>query len=196
MRPLILALCLAVPLLAACSRQVHVGDRESGPQCGASVDQLAERGSVSGLLLMAQSVPAASLVPCVRPLPYGWSFGRLEATDRGAHFWLTSDHHGDTAVRVDLGRDCSPAGATQMASDEPLTARYDKIDQADGGYRGDRFYRYAGGCITHHFDLHRTVSSDDAIVITQVLGMITRDALQRYVHDYSDGRFELDGTQP
>jgi len=30
--------------------------------------------------------------------------------------------------------------------------------------------------------------------VSHALGFVTRDALRRMVHDYSDGRFELDPT--
>src|SRR5215213_933401 len=46
------------------------------------------------LLLMAQSVPTASLVPCVELLPVGWTLGDVVVGNGSSRFTLTSDRGG------------------------------------------------------------------------------------------------------
>ena len=54
---------------------------------------------------MAQSVPTATWVPCIRTaLPLGWNFHHLDARNGVARFWLDSDRDGQQAVEVRLDR--------------------------------------------------------------------------------------------
>lgn len=181
--------------LTACSAEVELGDSPAAARCGMTVDQMPDRGSVSALVLMAQSVPSASLLPCVHALPAGWNMRRFEASDQGAHFWLASDRHGKTAIRVALSVDCQPGQATPIAAkDLAHTTRYDRIREDSEHFTGDRFYRYPGGCVAQTFDLRGPSSGIEAAAILPALGFVTRDAVRRYVHDYGEGHFELDPT--
>ena len=69
------------------------------PACAEGDDATA----TNGVILMAQSVPTASWVPCLRTaLPLGWSFHHLDARDGTASFWLNSDRDGQQAIEVRL----------------------------------------------------------------------------------------------
>jgi hypothetical protein len=65
------------------------------------------------LWLEAQSVPSASLVPCVRELP-GWSLAGANARDGWSEITLNHDRAGEHAMVVRLTATCDPAGATEL----------------------------------------------------------------------------------
>ena len=54
------------------------------------------------LWLEAQSVPSASLVPCVRALPEGWSFGAANVRNGWSKWTLDHDRLGKPALSVRL----------------------------------------------------------------------------------------------
>jgi hypothetical protein len=74
----------------------------------------AENGNASNaVILMAQSVPTASYVPCLRAaLPLGWNFHHLDARSDVSVFSLDSDRDGQEAIKVRLEESCDTAGST------------------------------------------------------------------------------------
>ena len=146
----------------------------------------------NGVVLMAQSVPSASFVPCVESMPVGWHFAGLDARDDSARFWLDSDRHGVRAIEVVLDETCDTAGATEIASDRPDLRRLERVTQISPGFTGSRYYVFDGGCITVVFTLTGTDSSEPLAVASQSLGVVTRDVLRDLVREESGGRLELD----
>jgi hypothetical protein len=102
----------------------------------------------SPVVLMAQSVPGATLVPCVRALPAGWHFAGFLARRGESQFWLASETLGRHALQVLLAATCSTRGARSTKSDEPGTRR---LDVGPSGRASDWLYRFTGGCVTYHF---------------------------------------------
>jgi hypothetical protein len=89
-------------------------------------------GDLEPLWLMAQSVPSASLVPCVQLVPVDWKIANV-AVNNGRSV-ITLDRAGKAAMRVELTASCDLAGATEVASAE-----------GRGGH-GGAVLRRAGGC--------------------------------------------------
>ncbi len=103
------------------------------------------------VVLIAQSVPTASLIPCVRALPPAWHFDGMDVRNGEAHFWLDSELLGERALDVELARDCDARGARDADSDEP-GARLSKRSERSAGTNGEEwFYRFDGGCVTYRF---------------------------------------------
>src|SRR4029450_11516287 len=71
------------------------------------------------LVLEAQAVPSATLMPCANPLPGGWSVGGFEVRSGLARFWLPSARPAPRAAEARLTSSCDVAGATQL----PPTSR-------------------------------------------------------------------------
>ena len=90
-------------------------------------------------VLLAQSVPSATQLPCVSEFPVGWTFGGSDISSGLARFWLDSDRGGIHAVEVSLRRSCDTTGAVeeQPAPDEVGTQR---LRQA----------RFAGAVVHRH----------------------------------------------
>ena len=196
MKRLVVLAIVLMPLAAGCTLSVNVGNDPTSrgiPNCRSTTTS-ARAEAHSGLVLMAQSVRSATLVPCVRVLPVGWTYARMEATNKYAQFWLDSDRGGARALRVSLNPTCETGDALEVPSLRPDVRRYDRVDAVRSGYKGDRYLRFRGGCVTYHFDLRGEGSFGEVALISVALGFVTRAALADSVSEYSDDRLELDPT--
>ncbi|MDQ1660902.1 MAG: hypothetical protein QOJ68_882 [Blastococcus sp.] len=153
----------------------------------------AGRGAGNGAILMAQSVPTATWIPCIRSaLPLGWNFHHLDARNGEARFWLDSDRDGQLAVEVRLAASCDTAGATEVASDHEDMRRLERVGRTSPSYAGERYYLYEGGCLTVVFSLDGNNAGEALALASQAIGVVPRDELRAQVHDTSDGRLSLD----
>jgi len=189
-----IAVLCCLPLLAACSASVILGKPPAEkPQCPSQTGHSAQEVS-PGVLLMAQSVRSASWLPCINALPVGFSYDRLDATDRGAHFWLNAGPEGTHAVRVALSRACDLRGDHEIPSDRNGMRRYERIDDVGSGYRGKWFHVFRGGCVIYQFDLHGATGAAAAATLSAPLSFVSRATIAQQLHDYSGGRLDLDPT--
>jgi len=101
-------------------------------------------GEPEPLWLLAQSVPSASLIPCVRTLPPGWRVATAKAKDGLSEFTLAHDTDSQ-AVIVRLTAACTTSGATQQPSNQPGARRYERTDDRTGQLTW--YTVFAGGCI-------------------------------------------------
>src|SRR5512132_1710488 len=94
------------------------------------------------LWLMAQSVPSASLVPCVQLLPVGWQVTRVTVNNGRSVITLNHDGAGTAAMRVELpaAAACDLTGAREVSSELRGARRYVLADRAG------RVYKFPGGC--------------------------------------------------
>jgi hypothetical protein len=161
-----------------------------------SVTPLCRSGDGSaahGVIVMAQSVPGASWVPCIgAALPLGWDFHGLDARNGGSRFWLDSDRDGMQAVEVRLTRTCATTGASEIPSDREGMRRLERVDRIDPTYAGRRFYLFDGGCLTIVFALQGDSPGEALAVASQVVDVISRDDLAAQVREASRGRLSLD----
>jgi hypothetical protein len=138
------------------------------------------------LWLMAQSVPSASLVPCLQLLPVGWSVAEVAVNNGRSVITLDHDRAGTAAMRVELTAACDLTGATEVTSEHPEALRYVLVDRAS------RAYPFPGGCVTQRF----TAAAPSALRLRDTaateLGFTTRAALQAALGVRSDGRLQLD----
>lgn len=184
--------CLITALLSGCTASVRIGGAPSAaPRC---IDRPGEKPErLNGpLVLTAQSVPSARLIPCLRPLPAGWTFRKMQAEEGRTHITLDFGRTNDNTTTVSLTRSCELKSATPTRSDQVNARRYDKVDSSDSGFRGDRYYVFSGGCIAYHFDVQGRAATQAVATISRSLSFVDRLVLRRYVHRYSGGRVELD----
>jgi hypothetical protein len=128
------------------------------------------------LVLAAQSVPEATLIPCVNAFPSGWSPGGSEIVDGRITFWLNSDRAGVHALEVDLTRSCDFSGAVEVAPapDEIGTRRYEEPISLRPSYSGNRYYLFSGGCITYRYRFGPGASTTLALEADEALSFIPR----------------------
>ena len=112
----------AAPLLALV---VGVSGCASDNSASSRLPTCVEGDVTNGVILMAQSVPSATWVPCLRTnLPLGWSFVHLEARNGSSRFSLDSNRDGDKAIEVLFEKSCDTTGATEIPSDRAGLQRY------------------------------------------------------------------------
>jgi len=179
---------LAAVLLTGCSSDSPNSAITDPPLCKDGDD-----GAGNGVILMAQSVPSATWVPCIgTALPLGWDFHHLEATNGSARFWLDSDRDGQLAVEVRLTASCDTAGTTEIPSDRAGMRRLERVGRMSPTYAGTRYYLFDGGCLTVVFRLDSDSPGEALALASQAVGVVARSDLQRQVRDESGGRLELD----
>lgn len=183
-------LCCLVLSLTGCASTVDYSTVGGLPKCAFTEDTMS-----GGLLLMAQSVPSSPWLPCLRSVPVGWTFNGLDAVDGNAKFKLGSDREGPQPLTVLLTTSCQVRGATETPSERPGMKRYERVTRLTGGYAGERYYTFAGGCITYRFDLQGQSRAEPVAEISQALSVVSRKSVQDWVHEHSDGRLELDPTR-
>jgi hypothetical protein len=174
--------------LAACGGNKSAAAIGTAPQC-----PVGDGGAGNGVILMAQSVPTAAWVPCMRTaLPSGWNFQHLDVRDGVSRFWLDSDRDGTGAIQVRLEETCDTAGTTEIASDRAYMHRLERVRRVSPTYAGERHYVFLGGCISVVFRLDGDSPGEALALATQAVGVVSREDLQAQVHKDSDGRLDLD----
>ena len=175
-------------LLAVCFRAVLVNsDATITPLAIGSLDC----DQLEPLWLEAQSVPSAALVPCVRSLPEGWTFGAANARSGWTRFTLDHDRAGRPALVVRLTATCETAGATPTPSTRPGTRSYQRTEPGRA-VPSTSYTVFPGGCVTSQ--LRATGDGEETVVdeAASAIGFTTRDALARALDQRSDGRLHLD----
>jgi hypothetical protein len=146
------------------------------PQCGTG----------HSMILAAQAVPSAALVPCVTTLPPGWQVSGTDITSGHARFWLDSDRAGVRAVTVTLSATCDASGARQVRSDQPGTRRFDRPLSLHPQFAGLRFYTFPGGCATYQFNFAPGASPRVATPPDGAEAFVPRSRLVDYVRSTED----------
>jgi hypothetical protein len=96
------------------------------------------------------------------------------------------------ALRIFLTRTCDRGGASETATDQPGTRRFDERNRTGSSYRDRRFYLLPGACVAYEFQL----TGAGAEEISRAIGYVSRDRLADQVRSYSAGRLRLDPERP
>ena len=126
--------------------------------------------SLGPLVLEAQSVPSASLVPCVRSLPAGWTFAGATSRNGRSVITLDNDLAGPGALELILGDRCAPDGNSGWHEVFP------------------------GGCLTIRMHVPAAAAAIEPVLSRQaqvIVGNVTRVALQQALDQRSAGRLRL-----
>jgi hypothetical protein len=143
-----------------------------------------ECGSNNLVVLMAQSVPAATSIPCVAALPAGWTTGSVNVRRGLSRFWLNSDIAGKHAVEVRLtsAAACTADRASEVSSDVPGMREFQT--SSIGSHETRRSYIFPGGCVTHTFRFDTDANPSQRLDAEIALSFQPRPALVREVrHD-------------
>ena len=171
---------LAITVLAVAFLALWVGGQAFRPvgDVGALPPQC---GTGPSMILAAQAVPSAALVPCVATLPSGWRAGGADIATGHSRFWLDSDQAGAAAVTVTLSASCDVAGASQVPSDQPGTRRFDRPLSQRPQFAALRFYTFPGGCVTYRFTFEPGASPLLAIPVNGAVGFVPRARLVEHI---------------
>jgi hypothetical protein len=140
----------------------------------------------SAVVLSAQAVPSAALLPCLASLPSGWSYGGGDIHSGAARFWLNSDRAGMAAVTITLTRSCSLSGSQRVPTDEPGTTRYEKPLSLLPRFTDIRTYEFPGGCVTYSFAFRPDAPSTLAIDSDGALSFVPRNAIVEHIRSAED----------
>ena len=118
------------------------------------------------MILMAQSVPTATSLPCVSALPAGWQEGGLNIKRGRATFWLGFQPAGSRAVEVTLlpPGGCATDQAVEVPSDVAGMRRFERPETLPPRLHTIRTYVFEGGCVTYDYALG--AKADPALVFT------------------------------
>jgi tRNA A-37 threonylcarbamoyl transferase component Bud32 len=184
------ALILALVVLAATNSRVLFDNREA-VQTPLHITSL-DCTDLEPLWLQAQAVPSASLVPCVRYLPVGWSLADVAVNNGRSVLTLDHDRAGAAALVVRLAAACDPHGAVQGPSVTPGVRHYQRIESPTGEFTATWYDQFPGGCVTSRLHLTTDPNGEFAGQAPQVLGLTTRTALEEALSRRSQGRLQLD----
>jgi tRNA A-37 threonylcarbamoyl transferase component Bud32/membrane-associated phospholipid phosphatase len=145
------------------------------------------------LWLMAQSVPSASLVPCVQLLPVGWQVTRVTVNNGRSVITVDHDRAGKAAVVVELtAAACDLAGAEEVTSEQRGARRYWRVYSTAPVFAATRFYDLQGDCITARITVPAASAQRLTTESSSAFGFATRQELRRALERRSDGRLQLD----
>jgi hypothetical protein len=133
------------------------------------------------MILAAQAVPSAAVLPCVAALPTGWSIGGADIASGKVRLWLDSDRAGPGAITITLTAACDTSGAQQIPSDQPGARRFERPLSLRPQFTGLRFYTFPGGCATYRFAFAPGASPLLAIPVDSALSFQPRQALVDFI---------------
>jgi hypothetical protein len=133
----------------------------SGPVTGCAVVKDAPPGCGQPLRLaiIAQSVPGAAYVPCLYPLPPGWSASAFTTTRGSTSFLLNSDRSPGQPVAVRLAGACRTGSASPSPPRAAGVLTYLKLISISPRYAGSLYDVFPGGCVRYRFSFQQGSTS-------------------------------------
>jgi hypothetical protein len=166
---MLVASTVALSSLAGCA-----ASSSNMPQCTTTDENL--------FILMAQSVPSATQVPCVAELPAGWTFGGSLVQSGLTRFWLDSDRAGIHAVEVDLTRSCDPSeGVATPPGPDEVNMDVFLLPGLPPSFTATRFAVFEGGCVTYRYRFGGEASPSLTVEAQEALSFLSRRLIVREV---------------
>ena len=171
---------LAAAVLAATFIAVQIGIGTVGPvgNLGAAAPSC---GTGHSMILSAQAVPSAAMLPCIAALPSGWSVGGADISSGKVRMWLDSDRAGPRAITITLTAACDRSGAHQIPSDQPGMRRFEHVLSLIPQFSDLRFYTFPGGCASYRFSFAPGASPVLADAASSALAFQPRSALVEFI---------------
>jgi tRNA A-37 threonylcarbamoyl transferase component Bud32 len=144
------------------------------------------------LWLEAQSVPSASLVPCVQTRLPGWKVADVAVNNGRSVITLDHDRAGKGAVVVRLAGGCNTTGTIETPSPAPGVRRSERVDQSTSVFGATWYDQFPGGCLTYRLRSSSDVEGSFAAELPVLLGFTSRDTLRQALSQRSGGRLRLD----
>jgi hypothetical protein len=135
------------------------------------------------VILAAQSVPTAELVPCFDSLPAGWNVASVTIDQDGTVVGFDSDRAGDGAASFRYESSCEREGAVRAPSEFEQAERYELVERVTPSLRARRFYPFDGGCAWWAFDFDDGAPAALAVELGDRLDLVPRDELNRSIRD-------------
>jgi membrane-associated phospholipid phosphatase/tRNA A-37 threonylcarbamoyl transferase component Bud32 len=150
------------------------------------------------LLAEAQSVPTASEVVCIRPLPPGWTLSRVQALRGTSVITLDNDRAGTGALTLTLTRHCTARRAAAVRAPGPGIRRLRAL-RGGARFAATWYDTFPGGCVqialrpaAHQAAVDRSLARQ----VPAIVGYISRAALRHDLAQRSGGRLQLNQGRP
>jgi hypothetical protein len=168
MRWLLLALVVA-SILSSCSTGIT-----ATPPCDRPTNQW---------VLVAQSVPSATFLPCVDALPFGWSVSAVTYESGSYTAWFADVRAGRDALQVTLTAACDVSHAAEVPDkiSPSGTRAYEDVMTLQPRLQENRYLTFPGGCITYSFRFTEPAQPMLALEVQRALDVIPRARVQRAV---------------
>jgi hypothetical protein len=145
MRLRVLLAVVTLLTFGACTASVVQG---AAPRCSEGTEVEDE------LILEAQSVPSADLVPCITEIPPNWEVTVFHVRDGETVIELSSLSEAGGLARATFDSGCDTSGATEQLSGKEGTRLFVSQRPLVNDHLTRReFYTFPGGCVTYDFDL-------------------------------------------
>jgi hypothetical protein len=130
------------------------------------------------LAIVAQSLPSAAYLPCIRTLPPGWDTSDFQAAPGGTSFRLDSDRSPGRPVSVRLTATCRPGQASPSPPRAPGAVTYTRLASITPRFAGILYDVFPGGCVSYSFDF--TLGSQISLMeqFEQAVGLYPRQQLR------------------
>lgn len=135
-------------------------------------------GDPRRIAIIAQSLPSASYLPCIRALPQGWRTSGFDPSQSGTSFLLSSDRSPGRPVLVRLTPACRPGNASPSPPRAPGVVTYTQLTSIAPRFAGTVYDVFPGGCVSYAFDF--TLGSQIALVeqFEAAVGLYPRQQLR------------------
>ena len=154
------------------------------------VDGTPTCGTDNVMVLMAQTVPSATSLPCLASVPAGWGVHGVHMSRGEARFSITSDQGGHQVAEATLlpAEDCTVAGAVEVPSEKAGMRRFELPEQPPPDLRTTRYYVFDGGCVRYRFAFHGDANPALMSAANSALAFQPRAALVDEVRSRTDLR--------
>ena len=146
--------------------------------CAGFGDTVPGCGDPLRLAIIAQSVPGAAYLPCIRDLPQGWSTSGFDPSQDGTSFLLNSDRSPGQPVTVRLTTTCQTGGTSPSPARAPGVLTYTRLSSISPRFAGTLYDVFPGGCVSYRFDF--ATGSQIALMeqFEQAIGLYPRQQLR------------------
>jgi hypothetical protein len=177
---LLLAVATLVTL-GACTASVV---ERAAPRCNDGTEVEDE------LILEAQSVPSAELVPCITEIPPNWDVTAFLVRDGETVMEMRSLSESGGLARATFTSDCDTSGATEQLSGKEGTRLFVRLRPLVNDHLiGRQFYVFPGGCVTYEFDLRGEGKGARFSEAEGALNFVPRSVIEDAVETETDFEF-------
>jgi hypothetical protein len=177
--------------LGGCGSNVYIGSQEGDP--AVTEFRCDGHGGPSGMLvLIAQSVPSASAVPCLNGAAGRWTMAEFTVRDGSSVIAFAYQYGGPDRVTVEMRARCDLHDAKEVSSRHEGARRYNRDLDRNGRYASEIYYVYEGACTSVRFDLGATGADLRGAEFAGSLDFVARSELDRQIRAATGGRLTLD----
>jgi hypothetical protein len=186
------AVLLAIAMATSGCGTVYIGPDDADPSTGPMRCAQPDDRPSGMHVLIAQAVPTATAVPCLRSDAGNWTVAGFHAEDGQATVEFSYRYGNDDTATIDLAADCDVRAAHEVSSQFDGMRRYNREATRGGRYANEIHYVYPGGCASLRFDLSGQGADLRGAEIAGALGFVSRERLDQQIRSTSDNHLHLD----